>query len=185
MYDLNSLPDAVPTPDGLITAAMYRLSGDCFLGLPQGPPSLFVEGSEIVTELQPNDNFVPLNKAAARRFNDWEAGLPPAGVAINHEDLTSAALIVSRKYARIDPPDSAIWYAEVYEQAVQLRAMREGRRIPAPATRPQGGSAAAAPMTNLDENNFKNLAHPGEAGMPGQRQAGPLAAKRTRQVTPT
>lgn len=181
MYNIESLPRCYRGDDGHdIEAPTYHLTGECFLGMPGGPPSQYYEGDEITTDLIPNHAFRPLNKAAGVIYNEWEQSLPPEASAASPEDLLEAARQISQENVGQPPLSTYLWNKMVYERAIETRAMREGRRLPTSPAAQHLSHANGANIPLMTNANIRDLAGPGHDT--GVKSHGPAAAKRVRRA---
>jgi hypothetical protein len=169
-----------------IERPVYLLEGDCFLGRPGGPPSYWEAGTELETDVIPNDNMRPLNRAAAIKYNEWKQSLPPEASACTPDELLEAGNILMRSRKPDDPEiPFEIWRASVYQLAMELKIRRDGRLPPSmPKSQQFVTPANGRPPPPMSAGDFKDMTHrdPNATGMQAHPQ---LAAKRVkRQAAP-
>lgn len=175
MSNDHELPEYYIADNGdRVSQPVYLLLSDCFLGKPGGPPAKWEGGTELQTDLTPNDEMKPLNRAAGERVNRWRASLPIMSGRVEERDLAeAAALLAPREGEQIQPHE--IWWAGVIRLAGELRMKRQGAHVPAPSSYIQRVTDRAAPP--MSAGDFKDVAHRGQetTGMKAHDQ---LAAKR-------
>jgi hypothetical protein len=181
MSEHSHLPEAYVADDGTrVTAPVYRLLADCFFGKPGGPPALWEAGTELQTDITPNEHMQPLNRAAAERLNRWEASLPIIAGKLDEADIQeAAALLAPREGEPVQP--HPVWWAGVIKLAGELKMKRAGNRIPDPVK-------TVAPLNQghippMSAGDFKDVSHRDQraTGMQAHPQ---IAGKRMNRPTP-
>jgi hypothetical protein len=185
MEDFDRLPHFYESDGGArIERPVYLLLADCFLGRPGGPPAYWEAGTELETDLVPNEHMKPLNRAAGIAFANWEASLPPPASAVTPDELMEAANILMKSRKPEDPEiPYEIWRGTVYQLAMDLKTRRGGRApVPPPSTAiiaPVHGR----PVPPMSAGDFKDVTHrdPSITGLTAHPQN--AAAKRHRRPT--
>jgi len=99
------------------------LSAGFYGGGVQG--TYYPEGSIVVGHLPPNDQLMPLNRAAALRYIAWQESLPVDKVQLVSGDLLEAATMLDGQpeYAKLSKEDKQ---RAIRKLAIELKARREG-----------------------------------------------------------
>lgn len=87
--------------------------------------TLYVEGSIIVGHMCPNEQLMPLNRAAAVRYIAWQESLPIDKVQLIQGDLLEAATMLDGQpaYLALSKEDKQ---KAIRKLAIELKAKREG-----------------------------------------------------------
>lgn len=181
MSDYDHLPDVYVADDGTrVTAPVYRLLADCFFGKPGGPPALWEAGTELQTDITPNEHMEPLNKAAGVRIQRWLTSLPVVTAKLEESDIAEAAALLAPREGEATQPHGQ-WWAGVIKLAGELKKKREGRVIPETATTVSPLNQASVPP--MSAGDFKDVSHRDQkaTGMKAHQQ---LAGKRVNRPAP-
>lgn len=176
------LPEFYIADDGTRVAdPVYRLHADCFFGKPGGPPALWEAGTELETDLVPNEHMEPLNAAAAERIAQWRATLPIVTGKMSQENIEEAAKILQPREGEPIVPHE-IWWPGVLKLAAELKAKRQGSTFipPAYTVAPANGR----PVRPMTAGDFKDVSHRGDAQTTGVKAHPQLAGKRVRRNVP-
>jgi hypothetical protein len=123
--DFSQLPVAYHSEEGAITAPVYRAAAPCYLG-----DTLWEEGEVIITELVPNGQMEPLNKAAGDRFDAWTSSLPLNGSNLREGDIIEAANMLRADAGSMSSDD---FNRAIIKLALSLKAKRESLGQPSAA----------------------------------------------------
>lgn len=163
-----------------VSGPVYRLLADCFFGKPGGPPSLWEAGTELETDILPNEQMEPLNVAAAERMAAWRASLPIVTGRLTDEEIAEAAkLLAPREGEPIVPHE--IWWPGVIRLAGELKAKRGGRTFIAPAHTVQ--PANGKPVRPMTAGDYKDVSHRDQA-QTGMQAHDKLPGRRVRREAP-
>lgn len=138
-------------------------------------PTHVEAGSVFSTDAVPAHQWLPLNKAAAKKKEVWMASLPMDGATIPQECINEAAYTLRPREGDPEFPMDQ-WWAHVLRLAGKLAEQKRGRLqngAVAPGFRPVATSAPPMPFAITSTN-------PAEAGMapPGSAQAAGNAPRR-------
>lgn len=143
-------------------------------------PTLVEAGAHFTTDATPAHQWLPLNKAAAKKKEDWIGKLPLNGNDIPQELINEAAFTLRPREGDPEFPMEA-WWPAVLQLAARLAEKRRGRLTQpmAPGFRPVAPSAPPMPFAITSMN-------PAEAGMapPGTATAPANAPRRHQRGTP-
>lgn len=186
-YGLSDLPVvfAIRNADNTILqekAACYQCMTEGFYG--RGMTGTFYqEGDVIVAEFTPNEQMMPLNRAAALKFANWRESLPANRAPIDIGDMSEAAQMLAKDPRVTDlPPDD--YQRAVVELASRLKLKRQGKdALELPQLQhnfaPQSGGKAppilGAKLSDMASRGpgFTNAAPAGASSVGGARRAAP------------
>jgi hypothetical protein len=137
MYE--NLPEFYLTEDRQqVAAPTYEAAMQCYMVMQsaetgQVGPTLVEPGEVFTTEETPNHQWIPLNRGAARRIDEWLASLPVTGANIPQEIITEAAYQMRPREG--EPVlTTEQWWPAVLKLAAQM-ADRKRLNIPQRAQR--------------------------------------------------
>lgn len=140
----------------------YQVASECVLGFGR-EVTLYEEGAIIVTNVTPNDQMVPLNRAAAVNVVRWRERLPVTRVPLDIGDMAEAAQMLGS-----DPEAMKLntfdWQNMLVKFATELKLRREGkdaREIP-----PIGHNFVRGPAAGGSPLLGARIAH-GSENLPG------------------
>lgn len=178
----NQLPEFYVTADGQrVDAPTYVTTGQCqiLMASPENGaigPTLVEPGEVITTEMVPNQNLQPLNRAAGERIDDWIASLPIDGQGLTQADISEAAYLMRPREGEKELPHEQ-WYPAMLKAAWALKEKRS-RGVPRPSPAYNHRSNPSLPiMPNAAQQAFNGdpaLALAG-ARVPEIAQRGPVA----------
>jgi hypothetical protein len=175
MSDYDHLPEFYVADDGSrVSEPVYRILNDCFFGR-SGAAARWEAGSEIATDLTPNHEMLPLNRAAGQRMQAWLDSLPGEGVTLTPEEISESAKLMAPKLG--EPQlEHELWWAGVIELAQRLKAKRRGRTFIMPDTHVRPANAPPAPPMSagrFEDANPRDVAKASgvipQAMLPGKR----------------
>lgn len=157
MSNHDHLPECYVADDGTrVSAPVYRLLADCFLGAPGKPPGLWEAGTELQHDLCPNEHMQPLNRAAAEQVETWQTALPIVNGRLTDVEIGEAAALMAPKDGEQVLPFPIYW-AGVIKLAGELKARKAGPRVAPPVSYVTPfGAKVVPPMTAGD---FKDVSH--------------------------
>lgn len=181
-----------PLPEYFVTDDRQRVTKPTYEALAQcqiimasetgivGPT--LIEPSEIFsTDVTPNHQWLPLNRAAGERFESWLASLPTSGNGLSQAEITEAAYAMRPREGEPEIPHDQ-WWPAVLKYAAALKDKRSGSmRIPQPAQAHRAGGAKTPVMPFVSHGTTQ----PAEVGQPSAqdaptRLAGPDSSRRQR-----
>jgi hypothetical protein len=134
----HQLPESYVTEDGQhVHGPTYLLLADCHMVMRSAEtgltgPTLVEEGQVITTEMTPNHQMQPLNKAAGERFEMWINSLPVVGKGLSQEEISEAAFAMRPREGEPEIPHDQ-WWGAVMKYAVAIKEKRAGARPVGPA----------------------------------------------------
>lgn len=168
---------AKPTYEALAQCQIIMVGDN---GIPG--PTLIEPGEHFTTDAVPNDQWLPLNRAAGERYDAWKASLPSTGQGVTQMDISEAAYMMRPREGEPELPHIQ-WHAAVLQLAARLAEKRSGggMRVPQPAMahRPGGSKQPVMPFVSHGSAMPSQVGQPGPQDAP-QRVAGPDAARRSR-----
>ena len=177
----HNLPEFYQADDGSrVSTPVYELLADCFFGKPGGPPALWEAGTELQTDLIPNEHMKPLNRAAGERVEKWLQSLPIVAGKLDEQDLAEAASLLAPREGESMPPHP-IWWAGVIKLAGELKLKRTGSRIPNPVREVTYAKGKTPPP--LSAGNFKDVSHRDQEAT-GMKAHPQIAGKRVKRGSP-
>lgn len=183
-----------PLPEHYVTDDRQRVSRPTYEALAQCQiimvgennipgPTLVEPGEHFTTDAVPNHQWLPLNRAAGKRYEAWLAALPASGAGLTQAEITEAAYAMRPREGEPEIPHDQ-WWAAVMKYAVAMKEKRQGNapRVPQPAQRQGGAKTTVMPFVS------HGTTMPGEVGQPGpqdapQRVVGGDGSRRTRPGT--
>lgn len=137
MSELAHLPEYYVSADRQqIAAPTYEALSQCQIIMAsaetgQTGPTLIEPGEHFTTEATPCQQWMPLNRAAGERFQEWLDSLPVAGADLTLEEISEAAHHMRPREGEKELPHEQ-WYAAVIEYAKRKRQKRQGLEVPKP-----------------------------------------------------
>lgn len=163
---------------GRITQPTYEALVPCQIVMTDNGhtgPTRIEAGEVFTTDALPCEAWQPLNKAAAKRKEEWRRSLPTTGANVSQEDINQAAYELRPREGQ-DPIPQHLWWPTVLRNAEEIAKKRRGQLgSVAPGYRPTPTAAPPMPFAITSSN-------PAEAGMapPGSQQP-PANAPRRQQ----
>lgn len=157
MSDYDHLPEAYHAEGNQpVMAPTYELMVDCHLVMHSAEtgrvgPTLVLAGEVLTTDLTPNMHWMPLNKAAGKRMDEWLGSLPATGGDLQLEDMMEAAQMLRPREGEPQMSKDQ-WAAAMLRLAAELKSKRtRGAPVtPAPTTyRPGKGPMPIMPNANI------------------------------------
>ena len=114
---MNDLPEAYRTEDGVsVTAPTYQAAAQCYMVMTSAEtgetgPTLIEPGEHFSSNDTPNQAWIPLNRAAGERIEQWLASLPVDGQNIPQELITQAAFQMRPREGEPEIPTAQWWPA--------------------------------------------------------------------------
>src|ERR1700676_4782215 len=184
MSQLEELPEYFVTDDRQrLTKPTYEALAQCQIIMVSETgvvgPTLIEPGEVFSTDAIPNHQWMPLNRAAGERFENWLAKLPNSGSGLSQAEITEAAYAMRPREGEPEIPHDQ-WWPAVLKYAAAMKDKRSSgtMRVPQPAQPHRAGGAKTPVMPFVSHGT----AQPAEVGQPGpqdapQRQAGPEAPR--------
>ncbi len=180
---MNHLPEAYVTEDGTsVTAPTYQAAAQCYRVMTSAEtgetgPTLIEPGEHFSSNDIPNQAWVPLNRAAGQRIDEWLMSLPTDGQGIPQELITQAAYQMRPREGEPEIP-TAQWWPAVLKLAAAM-ADRGRMQVPRPqnaASRPGRGALPIMPFAG-----GLPLGDPAHAMPPAESKLPASDARATRQ----
>jgi hypothetical protein len=185
-YGFADLPDvfAIQNPDRSLIQerqACYQCMSDGFYG--RGVTGTYYqEGDIIVAEFVPNEQMMPLNRAAALKVIAWRESLPQGKAPVDIGDMAEAAQMLAKDPRVTDlPPDD--YQRAVIELATRLKIKRLGKdalELPqmsahnfAPVSGGKSPPILGAKLSDMAQRGpgFNHPSAPGSTAIGGVRRA--------------
>lgn len=119
----------VAAPTWQAATQLYIIMSSAETG--QSGPTLVEPGEHFTSELTPSHQWLPLNRAAGARMDEWVASLPVDGKGISQELITQAAYQMRPREGEPELPH-AQWWGAVLKLAA---TMANGNRLVIPRPR--------------------------------------------------
>jgi hypothetical protein len=180
VFDAAQLPEYFVTddrPSQRIARPTYEALAQCQIIMVSAETgvagSTMIEAGEIfTTEAAPNDQWLPLNRAAGERHEAWLASLPANSNGISQEEITEAAYMMRPREGEPEIPHD-LWWPRVLQLAAALKAKKGGgMRVPQPAMPIRAGGQQKPVMPFMQAGT----------GMPIDPGRAPIGAEAPRQV---
>ena len=149
MSEFDDLPEYYLTddrPPQRIAKATYEALAQCQIIMQSAEtgvtgPTMVEPGEVFVTDGVPNHQWLPLNRAAGERYQNWLSSLPQSGNGLTQAEITEAAYIMRPREGEAELPHEQ-WWPAVLKMAASLKDKRQGNslRIPQPAQQVRAGA---------------------------------------------
>jgi hypothetical protein len=152
----SELPEFYITDDGhKVAAPTYEALSTCYMVMTSGEtgqtgPTRVEPGEHFTSERAPNDQWMPLNRAAQEAYDRWLSLLPVSGKGVTQEHITEAAYTLRPREGDPEFPHD-VWWSNVMRLASTLAEKRRGGVISpraATAYRPGGVQPPVMPFAS-------------------------------------
>ena len=151
----------------------------------QSGPTLVEAGEHFTTDKTPNHQWLPLNRAAALRFDRWLNSLPVAGRNLSMDEISEAAHAMRPREGEpiIDHKE---WWGMVMKYAVAIKEKRAGGPSavskPAMGHRPGDRAMPVMPFASSGPGTPMEVGRAPEAPAMHQPQSPQTGAMRARKA---
>ncbi len=192
-FPTNDLPEFYVTDDGhKVSAPTYEAISTCYMVMTsaetgQTGPTRVEPGEHFTSERAPNNQWMPLNRAAGEMYERWLASLPVTGKGVPQDLITQAAYTLRPREGDPDFPIDQ-WWPHVMKLATELHEKtRVGTVMGRPATayRPGGTPSPVMPFAASGNTMMQPGQPPANAALHQPQNAVRAAqAQRRAQVKP-
>lgn len=192
--DYAGLPEFYVSDEGQkVSAPTYEAMGTCFMVMTsaetgQTGPTRVEPGEHFTSQMAPNEQWQPLNRAAGEMFERWRASLPLDGKGVPQELITQAAYQLRPREGDPEYPIDQ-WWPHVLRLATQLHEKNRvgiGNPTPGRAFRPGTSKAPVMPFSSSSGVMMQPGQPPAQSTAVHQPQNPEHAARaqRRREVAP-
>jgi len=148
---MDEYPEFYITDQGQrVTAPAYAALAPCQIIMTSAEtghtgPTRIQEGEHFISEGTPCEQWLPLNRAAAERYQAWLDSLPRLGKDLTQDEIAEAAMELRPREG--DPELShKDWWQAVLKRAYASKEKRRGSHVPLPTHAQQVRRGAQLPV---------------------------------------
>lgn len=131
------IPEFYITDDNRrVEAPTWQARSACYMPMTsaqtgQTGPTLINPGDVFHSDDTPNSEWIPLNRAAALRYEQWMASLPQTGAGLSQAEITEAAYEMRPREGQPEIPHDQ-WWPMVLRHAAFKKERKSGMVVPQP-----------------------------------------------------